>query len=108
MTKSSSLTQTMRFRLKSSHEYSQASFAWITSVLLTLLLPLNSYDWTGQAFKSLTAALAGIYLFFTLMQSLLVIRIRRDLMQTRSCKCSDAQTGLGAYRWSLLPVIFLS
>lgn len=81
MTKSSSLTQEMLFRLKSSQEYSQASFAWITSVLLTLLLLLNSYDWSGQAFKPFIAGVAGIYLFFTLIQSLLLIRIRQDLIQ---------------------------
>ncbi|MDT0124294.1 ABC transporter permease [Paenibacillus sp. RRE4] len=80
MTKSSSLTQEMRFRLKSSHEYSQASFAWITSVLLTLLLLLNSYDWSGQAFKPFIAGVTGIYLFFTLIQSLLLIQIRQDLI----------------------------
>ncbi|MGQ8872656.1 ABC transporter permease [Paenibacillus sp. TSA_86.1] len=81
MTKSSSLTQEKRFRLKSSQEYSQASFAWITSVLLTLLLLLNSYDWSGQAFKPFIAGVTGIYLFFTLIQSLLVIRIRQNLIR---------------------------
>ena len=32
MTNSGSLTQEARFRLKSSSEYSQASFAWVTSL----------------------------------------------------------------------------
>ncbi|PQP85098.1 peptide ABC transporter permease [Paenibacillus sp. PCH8] len=81
MTKSGSLTQEMRFRLKSSREYSQASFAWVTSLLLTTLLLLNSYDWSEQVFKPFLLTVSGIYLFFTLVQSVLTIRIRRDLIR---------------------------
>ncbi|MDQ0661003.1 ABC transporter permease [Paenibacillus sp. W2I17] len=78
----SSLTQEMRFRLKSSREYSQASFAWITSLLLTALLLFNSYDWSGQTFKPFLLTILGIYVFFTLVQSIITLRIRKDLIRT--------------------------
>lgn len=78
----SSLTQEMRFRLKSSREYSQASFAWITSLLLTALLLFNSYDWSGQTFKPFLLTILGIYVFFTLVQSVITLRIRKDLIRT--------------------------
>ncbi|MBY0119260.1 ABC transporter permease [Paenibacillus sp. FSL H8-0317] len=78
----SSLTQEMRFRLKSSREYSQASFAWITSLLLTALLLFNSYDWSGQTFKPYLLTILGIYVFFTLVQSVITLRIRKDLIRT--------------------------
>ncbi|MDQ0724985.1 peptide/nickel transport system permease protein [Paenibacillus sp. W4I10] len=78
----SSLTQEMRFRLKSSREYSQASFAWITSLLLTALLLFNSYDWSEQAFKPFLLTILGIYVFFTLVQSVITFRIRKDLIRT--------------------------
>ncbi|MCP1185971.1 ABC transporter permease [Paenibacillus sp. FSL R7-0198] len=78
----SSLTQEMRFRLKSSREYSQASFAWVTSLLLTALLLFNSYDWSERTFKPFLLTILGIYLFFTLVQSVITIRIRKDLIRT--------------------------
>ncbi|RPK27912.1 ABC transporter permease [Paenibacillus xylanexedens] len=78
----SSLTQEMRFQLKSSREYSQASFAWITSLLLTALLLFNSYDWSEQAFKPFLLLILGIYVFFTLVQSIITLRIRKDLIRT--------------------------
>lgn len=81
MTKSGSLTQEMRFRLKSSQEYSQASFAWVTSLLLSVLLLFNSYDWSLQEFRPFLLTALGIYLFFTLIQSVLTLRIRRDLIR---------------------------
>lgn len=78
----SSLTQEMRFRLKSSREYSQASFAWVTSLLLTALLLFNSYDWSEQTFKPFLLTILGIYLFFTLVQTVITFRIRKDLIRT--------------------------
>lgn len=78
----SSLTQEMRFRLKSSREYSQASFAWVTSLLLTALFLFNSYDWSEQTFKPFLLTILGIYLFFTLVQSIITFRIRKDLIRT--------------------------
>ncbi|PRA05718.1 MULTISPECIES: ABC transporter permease [unclassified Paenibacillus] len=78
----SSLTQEMRFRLKSSREYSQASFAWITSLLLTALLLFNSYDWSEQTFNPFLLTILGIYVFFTLVQSIITLRIRKDLIRT--------------------------
>ncbi|MGN7414034.1 ABC transporter permease [Paenibacillus sp. SAF-068] len=78
----SSLTQEMRFRLKSSREYSQASFAWVTSLLLTALFLFNSYDWSEQTFKPFLLTILGIYLFFTLVQTVITFRIRKDLIRT--------------------------
>ncbi|WP_433745955.1 ABC transporter permease [Paenibacillus amylolyticus] len=78
----SSLTQEMRFRLKSSREYSQASFAWVTSLLLTALFLFNSYDWSDQTFKPFLLTILGIYLFFTLVQTVITFRIRKDLIRT--------------------------
>ncbi|WP_342570763.1 ABC transporter permease [Paenibacillus sp. FSL R5-0749] len=78
----SSLTQEMRFRLKSSREYSQASFAWVTSLLLTALLLFNSYDWSEQTFKPFLLTILGIYVFFTLVQTVITFRIRKDLIRT--------------------------
>ncbi len=78
----SSLTQEMRFRLKSSREYSQASFAWVTSLILTALFLFNSNDWSDQTFKPFLLTILGIYLFFTLVQTVITFRIRKDLIRT--------------------------
>ncbi|MBM6385078.1 MAG: ABC transporter permease [Paenibacillus sp.] len=79
MTNSVSLTQEVRFRLKSSPEYSQASFAWVTSLLLTVLLLFNSYDLGRQEFRPFLLTALCIYLFFTIIQSILMLLIRKDL-----------------------------
>ncbi|WP_337032645.1 ABC transporter permease [Paenibacillus illinoisensis] len=79
MTNSGSLTQEVRFRLKSSSEYSQASFAWVTSLLLTVLLLFNSYDLGRQEFKPFLLTALGVYLFFTIIQTILMLLIRKDL-----------------------------
>lgn len=81
MTKSDSTISSMRFRLKSSQEYRQAGFAWIASVLLTLLLLLNSYDWSLGEIKPFVLTAALVYLFFALVQTLLTLKLRGDLLQ---------------------------
>lgn len=81
MTKSDSTLSSMRFRLKSSQEYRQAGFAWIASVLLTLLLLLNSYDWSLGEMKPFVLTAALVYLFFALVQTLLTLKLRGDLLQ---------------------------
>ena len=68
-----------QLRLKASPDYRQAGFAWAGSLIITLVLLLSSYDWESQAIKPYLGIATLAYGFFTLLQVLITLLIRRDL-----------------------------
>ncbi|MDO3411293.1 ABC transporter permease [Saccharibacillus sp. CPCC 101409] len=64
---------------RSSSEYAQAGFAWIASLLLALILLANAFDYRSGAVKPVVLGIAGAYAFFTLVQIVIALLIRRDL-----------------------------
>ncbi|OWA35340.1 peptide ABC transporter permease [Saccharibacillus sp. O16] len=66
---------------RSSSEYAQAGFAWVASLLLTLILLANAFDYSSGAVKTGTLTVAAAYAFFTLVQIVITLLIRRDLAQ---------------------------
>ncbi|WP_405108740.1 ABC transporter permease [Paenibacillus sp. FSL K6-1217] len=69
-----------QLRLTASPDYRQAGFAWVGSLIITLVLLLSSYDWESQAIKPYIGMAAMAYGFFTLLQVLVTLLIRRDLI----------------------------
>ncbi|QUL56338.1 ABC transporter permease [Paenibacillus tritici] len=67
-------------RLTTSQDYRQAGFAWAGSLIITLVLLLGSYDWEREAFKPYIGIACLIYGIFTLIQVLVTLLIRRDLI----------------------------
>ncbi|MFC5464221.1 ABC transporter permease [Lederbergia graminis] len=68
--------------LKLTPEYAQASFTWIASLLLTLILLINSFDFSAQTLKPTMFAISIVYAVFTLIQVLITVKIRKDLLRT--------------------------
>ncbi len=64
---------------RSSSEYAQSGFAWIASLLLTLVLLANSFDYGTGAIKSGVLTIAAAYAFFTVVQIVISLLIRHDL-----------------------------
>ncbi|GIO98619.1 hypothetical protein J14TS5_37050 [Paenibacillus lautus] len=71
--------QETKHQLKSSHEYSQASFTWVISLTLTVILLLNSFDFTGGTIKPWVFTAFAVYALFTIIQIIITLLIRRDL-----------------------------
>lgn len=69
-----------QLRLTASPDYRQAGFAWVGSLIITLVLLLGSYDWESQAIKPYIGMAALAYGFFTLLEVLITLLIRRDLI----------------------------
>ncbi|MFC6652646.1 ABC transporter permease [Paenibacillus rhizoplanae] len=69
-----------QLRLTASPDYRQAGFAWVGSLIITLILLLSSYDWESQAIKPYIGMATLAYGFFTLLQVLITLLIRRDLI----------------------------
>lgn len=68
-------------QLKSSQEYSQASFTGVVSLTLTVILLLNSYDFAGKTLKPYVFAAFAAYALFTILQVVITILIRKDLLR---------------------------
>ncbi|WP_028546269.1 ABC transporter permease [Paenibacillus taiwanensis] len=81
MTKKQIHTQELSYRLKTSPEYSQANLAWIVSLVLSILLLLNSYSLTEQISKPYVFIGFVVYALFTVIQFMVVLLIRRDLIR---------------------------
>ncbi|MFD0712957.1 ABC transporter permease [Paenibacillus sp. GCM10027626] len=80
--KSSSITkQEVQFRLKSCPEYAQASFAGIVTLLLAVVLLLNSYAPDTGGFHGTGLLFSIAYFVFALLQFGVWALIRRDLLQ---------------------------
>ncbi|MCU6707912.1 ABC transporter permease [Paenibacillus sp. J5C_2022] len=90
--------QEASFRLKSSQEYGQAGFAGVLSLALTLVLLINSFRWEDGSVKPVMLTVAAAYLFFTLLQGIAFLLIRRDLLHYGEIRKSTR--GLG---YVLLP-----
>lgn len=67
--------------LKSSQEYSQASFTGVVSLTLTVILLLNSYDFAEKTIKPYIFAVFAAYALFSILQVVITILIRKDLLQ---------------------------
>lgn len=93
MTNPSITKQEIRFRLKSSSEYGQASFAGVVSLALALVLLLNSYMPAEGSFKPAVLLASIVYFFFTLLQLAAWYLIRKNLMETGEIKRSTRSLG---------------
>ncbi|WP_422659991.1 ABC transporter permease [Paenibacillus sp. EC2-1] len=67
--------------LKSSQEYSQASFTGVVSLTLTVILLLNSYDFAEKTIKPYIFAAFAAYALFSILQVVITILIRKDLLR---------------------------
>ena len=80
---STTLTQhEIRFKLKSSAEYGQASFAGIASLALALLFLLNAYRFEDGTFRPVALAACVAYLIFGALQLIVWGLVRRDLIRS--------------------------
>ena len=80
-------------RLKTNREYKYASFATIVSSLLSLLLLVNSYDVTNQTVRSYVFSAAVLYIFFTLLQLAVTIKIKHDISRSGDIRTSTRAVG---------------
>ncbi|GAB6929094.1 hypothetical protein JCM10914A_30770 [Paenibacillus sp. JCM 10914] len=80
-------------QLKSSHEYSQANFTWVISLTLTVILLLNSFDFAGGTIKPWVFAAFAAYAFFTIIQIVITLLIRSDLLKLGEIKRSTRILG---------------
>lgn len=82
-----------RHQLKSSQEYSQASFTSVVSFTLTVILLLNSYDFAGNTIKPYIFAVFAAYAIFTILQAVITVMVRRDLLRDGQIRRSTRAFG---------------
>ncbi|OME81350.1 peptide ABC transporter permease [Paenibacillus sp. FSL A5-0031] len=85
--------QEVKFRLKSSQEYSQASFAGIVSLALGLVLLLNSYVPGDGSFKPAVLIASIAYFAFALLELAVWALIRSDLIRLGAIRRSTRMLG---------------
>ena len=68
------------YKLKSSQDYSHATFSLIISIVLTIVLSLNSFDFATKTINSFMFYLFIAYAFFTVIQAIITWRIRKDIL----------------------------
>lgn len=73
--------QQTQHQLKSSQEYSQASFTAVVSLTLTVILLLNSFDFTGKTLKPFVFTAFVAYALFTILQIVITLLVRKDLLR---------------------------
>jgi len=79
--------------LKVSPEYTQATFTLVTSLVLTMILALNSFDFTTKAIKPFVFSVFVAYGVFTLIQILITLKIKKDLLNVGEIKNSTRKWG---------------
>lgn len=68
-------------KLKTSTEYNQAVFTWISSLVVTLILLFNSFSYDSRSLKPLVFTVCMLYAFFTLLQAVVTVMVRTDLLR---------------------------
>ncbi|MBW8349770.1 ABC transporter permease [Bacillus sp. IITD106] len=79
--------------LKLSNEYTQANFTWISSLALTIIIFINSFNFTANTIKPFMFSVFVVYLLFTLIQILIALIIKRDLEKEGYIKKSTRRLG---------------
>ncbi|PSL41520.1 peptide/nickel transport system permease protein [Planomicrobium soli] len=73
-------TNTVKRVLKMSSEYTQSVFASVVSLVLTLILLANSFDYSNGGIKPAFFAITIAYAVFTAIQFAVTLLIKRDLV----------------------------
>ncbi|MCJ8008799.1 ABC transporter permease [Lederbergia wuyishanensis] len=79
--------------IKLSTEYTQANFTWISSLVLTVILFINSFNFTAKTIKPMLFSVFLAYLLFTLLQILITLVIKKDLKKEGYIKKSTRRLG---------------
>ena len=79
--------------LNVSQEYTQASFTWITSLALTVILALNCFNFTTQTIKPYVFSAFVAYALFTCFQLLITMKIKKDLLKSGSIQNTTRKLG---------------
>ena len=66
--------------LKLSREYTQANFAWVLSLVVTLIFLINSFNFKEGTINSLVFTIFIVYAVFTMYQLFLTWKIKKDLL----------------------------
>lgn len=67
--------------LKLSREYTQANFALVLSIVVSLVFLINSFNYKEGTIKSLVFTIFLVYALFTLYQFFLTWKIKKDLLK---------------------------
>lgn len=87
-------TNEKRNFLKSSPEYTQASFTWITSLVLTIILALNSIDFSSsQTIKPYVFSAFAAYALFTALQLFITFKIKQDILNVGQIRKKTRRLG---------------
>lgn len=96
--------------LKLSPEYTQSSFAWITSLALTIVFLLNCFDFSTKTIKPFAFSAFLAYSLFTLIQIGLTVVIRKDILTIGTIRKTTRKLGfiqlLGVFTGNVFVVSF--
>lgn len=94
MTMNKEMEKTTNKRLlKLSSEYTQSSFTTIISLILTVILLINSFDYSTGAVKPVMLAVSIAYALFTLLQFYITMRIKGDVLKIGELRTSTRRFG---------------
>lgn len=79
--------------LKLSRDYTQANFAWILSLIVTLLLLVNSFNFKEGTLKGAVFTVFLVYFVFTVFQLFLTWKMKRDLLNTGEIQSKTRKLG---------------
>lgn len=79
--------------LKVSSEYTQSSFTWVISLTISLILLYNSFEFTSKSIKPYIFTFFAVYAFFTIVQILITLLIKRDLTRLGYIKPATRRLG---------------
>ena len=82
-----------KLTIKSSLEYSEATFSWIVTAGIGVILLLSSYDLWTHAVRPYVLIIALVYLLFAVLQLGLAWRIRNDIARLGEVRSSTRALG---------------
>ena len=67
--------------LKLSREYTQATFAWLLSLVVTIILFVNSFNFKEGSLKTMIFSVFVVYALFTIFQVFITWKVKSDLLK---------------------------
>jgi len=80
-------------RLNGFQEYKTSTFAWGASLVLSLIIFISSVDLPNRQIKYLTATIAAVFLVSGIVQYLITMKIKAEILKTGNIKSSTRVIG---------------
>lgn len=95
-------------KLNNLQEYTNSNFAWKITLIISLIILIASFDLGTFTFNPLILGIAGLYFVSSIIQLLIAIKIRKEVLKLEELKTSTRKLGFLLIPFAITGNFFMS